>query len=289
MAREFASVNAGLWGDPDFRLLPPAAQHLYLLLWTSPDLSYAGVHDWRPGRLAARSSGFTGAHVDTVGQCLQARHFIVVDDDTEEALVRSWIRFDGLMKQPRMAISVVKGYSSTASDTLRAVLVHELRKVEQDRPDLLCWKDDRVRDVLSHPSVSAKDLPAPDDPFGDGFGDGFALGLAQTPSKVYPSVSGSPTPAPAPAPLLPAPPTPGRKRPARAIPDDWKPTQKHAALAAERGADLSTEAFRFRNHAIANDRRQANWDAAFNNWLGKAKPDPTQGGTIVDRRPEAWR
>jgi hypothetical protein len=52
---------------------------------------------------------------------------------------------------------------------------------------------------------------------------------------------------------------------------------------------LSTEAFRFRNHAIANDRRQANWDAAFNNWLGKAKPDPTQGGTIVDRRPEAWR
>lgn len=54
------------------------------------------------------------------------------------------------------------------------------------------------------------------------------------------------------------------------IPDDWKPSEKHAELASSKGLDLAEQAFRFRNHAIANDRRQRNWAAAFNNWLSKA-------------------
>ena len=60
------------------------------------------------------------------------------------------------------------------------------------------------------------------------------------------------------------------RTPEHAIPDDWKPTEKHAELATTKGLDLDEQAFRFRNHAIANDRRQRNWAAAFNTWLSKA-------------------
>ena len=199
MAREHGRVNVEIWSDPEFRRLPPAAQHLYLLLWTSPGLTYCGTHDWRPGRLAALSSGWTADHIAAVGDCLAARYFLVIDDDTEEVLIRSWARFDGLLKQPRMAVSYATAYATVASERLRAVLVHETNKIRQAHPELTCWKDKRVAGMLEHPSVSAKEIPTPDDPFGDGVGDGVALGLAQTRGGVSPRVCTPPTPAPTPA------------------------------------------------------------------------------------------
>ena len=193
MPRIFAKVNAGIWGDPDFRALPPAAQHLYLTLWTSPDLTFCGTHDWRPARLTGLSSGWTADHVRTIAACLEARHFLVIDNATEEALIRSWARFDETVKQPRLAVSYVNAYNSTASPALRSVLVHETKKMRDLWPELSCWHDQRVTEILSHPSVSAKDLPTPDDPFGDGVGSALALGLPQTQGKVWGSVSVPPT------------------------------------------------------------------------------------------------
>lgn len=73
--------------------------------------------------------------------------------------------------------------------------------------------------------------------------------------------------------------SPGRKRPKRAIPDDWKPTTAHEKYASERNLDLPSEAFRFRNHAHSVDRRCANWNSAFTNWLSNAKPAPKQART----------
>lgn len=80
--------------------------------------------------------------------------------------------------------------------------------------------------------------------------------------------------------------SPVRKRPAHAIPDDWKPTVKHQEYASQNNLDLSTEAFRFRNHAESVDRRLSNWNAGFTNWLSKAKPDRSR--SVNDKRPEGW-
>ena len=80
-----------------------------------------------------------------------------------------------------------------------------------------------------------------------------------------------------------------RKRAKHALPDDWKPNTKHQDYANENGVDLSSEAFRFRNHAHANDRRQVDWDAAFRMWLSKAvdfaPPKPKQRPVGI---PEGW-
>lgn len=200
MAREHGRVNVEIWSDPEFRKLAPAAQHLYLLLWTSPALTYCGTHDWRPGRLAALSGGSSAELVEAAGACLAARHFLVIDEETEEVLIRSWARFDGLLKQPRMAVSYATAYASVASESLRMVLVHETKKIRTQHPELTCWGDKRVSGLLDHPESSAKDLPVPEDPFGDDFGDAFALGLAQTSGRVSTRVCTPPTPAPTPAP-----------------------------------------------------------------------------------------
>jgi hypothetical protein len=59
-----------------------------------------------------------------------------------------------------------------------------------------------------------------------------------------------------------------RKRAAKALPDDWQPSDNHRAFAAEHALNLSHEVGQFRNHAKSHDRRQADWDAAFRMWLG---------------------
>lgn len=196
MPRDHARVNVTIWTDPDFRALPLVAQHLYFMLWTAPALSYCGVHDWRPGRLAALADDLCADDVEMIGACLEARHFIVVDSDTEEVLIRSWARFDGLMKQPRMAVSYASAYAQVASAKLRSVLVHETERIRNDAPGLTCWADKRVAEVLTHPSVSAKDLDVPNDPFRDG----FTPGLAQTSGRVSTRVCTPPTPTPTPTP-----------------------------------------------------------------------------------------
>lgn len=301
MARDYAAVNLSIWQDDDFRDLPPAAQWLYFTLWTHPTLSYCGVTDWRPGKLAALSRGWKAEHIERVADCLRARHFIVTDDDTEEVLIRSWVRFDGLMKQPRLAVSFANAYAAVGSKVLRGVIVDEANKNRERDPGLVGWTKPQVAEVLSKARLDVRSLPTTEDPFGDGFGDdfgdGFALGLAQTQGRVSGSVKGSvsvpPTPAPAPAPLhqhreadASLSPRTRRRKPEKPIPDDWKPSTKHAEQAMERGVSLSSEAMSFRDHAVTHDRRCADWDAAFRNWLRKAKPEPA---TVIDRRPEAWR
>lgn len=196
MARDHAQVNVGLWNDPEFRALPPPAQHLYFVLWTDPNLSYCGVVDWRPGRIATKAANWTEASFANAADCLRARHFIVIDTDSEECLVRSWVRWDGLMRQPRLAISYVKAFTTVSSNLLRGVIVDELHRLQEREPSFSCWTDRRVTDLLEHPRISAKSEVSVQDPFGD---RSRPL-LTQTLVNAQGSVQPPPTPAPTPTP-----------------------------------------------------------------------------------------
>jgi hypothetical protein len=61
-----------------------------------------------------------------------------------------------------------------------------------------------------------------------------------------------------------------RRSPERPLPDDWKPLDRHRKSAQGLSLDVDAEARRFRLHALANDRRQRNWDQSFDLWLEKA-------------------
>jgi len=293
MPRDHATVNYGMVADNDYRSLPSPAQLLYINMWVAAGISYCGVRDWRPSRISGWTEDTTTADVLAAGDCLRARHFIVTDDDTEEALVRSWVRFDGVMRKPRLAISFVSAYYETASSTLRKVIVHEAKKLQRNEPELPCWSDPRVISVLEQESCSAKDLP----PVSDPFEPGFAPGLEQTLHRVSTGVSTARTPSPTPTPLTPAPsgspevadeqdaPTPsapakksGKKKSATPLGDDWRPTEDHLTRCIDRGLDPALELEKFRAHAEANDRRQVSWNAAFTQWLLTARPP--QGGTV---------
>jgi len=215
MARQFAQVNLSIWDDDDWLDLTPGAQHLYLTLLAHPTLSFAGVADWRPGRIMAMSKRWGAEAFYKAAFELSDAHYIVIDSSTEEVLLRSFLRHDKVLKQPRLAVSVTKAFSQIASRKIRQAVVFELQRLMREQPELTCWNDDRMLNVAAQEAVDSRTL---DTDFDVTYDPTLGVGLGQTMTNV----SGLPTPAPSPTPgnLHPA-----AKRSAAASPvedgDDW--------------------------------------------------------------------
>jgi len=296
MARKYAQINVSIWQDADFRALPALAKQLYLDLWLHPTLSYAGVADWRPGRFAGLHPDLTTEDILTLARCLEARLFIIPDEETEEVLIRSWVRFDGLLKQPRLSVSYANAYAAVTSNEIRGVLVHEAKKLHKLEPDLAGWKATSVQDILDQPSLDPRSRDLPADPYAEGlppaslpgkapFGPNAAQRLA---SVSLPPTTSTTTPTylhdvPAADATDDDEKKSTRRRPERPLPASWKPTARHHEFANEHRIDIAQQVIAFRNHAETHDRRARNWDAAFRTWLSKALEFAEQqpGGTSL--------
>lgn len=128
--KDHAEINLDIWGDDDWLDLTPPAQHLYFVLWTSPQLSYCGTGEWHPGRISCKARGWTPAAVEMAGAELSRELFLVIDTATEEFILRSWMKHDGIWKKPNMAVSMANARAALASRTLRGVVVHEVAKIK---------------------------------------------------------------------------------------------------------------------------------------------------------------
>lgn len=200
MANDFARVVRSIWSDDDFRALSHGAQWLYFHLLTSPSLNYCGVTDWRPKRIAALTADLTEDTVEAYSVELEGNLFTVVDRDSEEALIRTFIRHDGLMASPNMAAAMSKAHAGTVSGALRGVVVHELKRLQKDEPDLRGWNRPESRTLLRREAVTPQEAfdKLPRYTFGLGSGNPSVKGSGN-PSE-NPSTKRSPTPAPAPTP-----------------------------------------------------------------------------------------
>lgn len=130
MARSFAALYHRIWADPAWRALDVDAQHLYLLLISQNNLNLAGVLPLQVRKWSKCSHGWDEKVVADALDRLRATHFVVVDDDTEEVLVRTLVRNDGAYKTPGMLTSILKFAESIQSPGLRTVLAVELGKLE---------------------------------------------------------------------------------------------------------------------------------------------------------------
>lgn len=61
-----------------------------------------------------------------------------------------------------------------------------------------------------------------------------------------------------------------QKRVLRSISDEDKPTEKHFSLGRTLGVDVGPEWGKFKNYCLAHDKRYANFEAAFRNWIATA-------------------
>jgi hypothetical protein len=157
MARDHARIQTSIWIDDDFLDLTPPAQHLYMVLCTQLKLSFCGVFDWRPGRIAQLSQGWTTGQVERAAAELAKNLYIVIDDDAEEVLVRSFIRNDGLLSSPNITKAMFTAYSAAMSRDIRGVIVHELKRLHNENPALKGWEI--CKDLLGKRSIDPSELP----------------------------------------------------------------------------------------------------------------------------------
>lgn len=273
MARDRANINTSIWTDQDWRDLSRDEQWLYMLLMTHPSLTYAGVADWRTARLSAMAGHTTREDIERAARGLQAARFVFVDDDTEEILIRSFLRHDGLLKQPKLSISMVNAFGAVASKPIRQVIVHELQRLNSEHPEWGAFTQEKVQALLK---LEGKDMAAFTPSFTPAFTPPVTPTLGQadplrtttaTSTATSTVVEGSGE---------------GRRKPARRLPESWAPKSAHTEYAQAEGINLEFQAARFRSHAEANDRRQADWDAAFRNWLLKAEKTTTTKNALWD-------
>lgn len=192
MARDRANIRTDMIGDDKYRELTHSEQWLYKLLLIHPSLSYAGVADWRPGKLASTTSDLTAEDVRRIGQGLQAKYFIYIDEETEEVFIRSFVKHDGLLKQHRLPISMANDYAAISSKDIRKFFVHELGRAKEKFPNLKCWEMDRVTGLLERDSADMKKISYGDtlpiafaEGYGKGYGIGYGNGYAETSVEGY--------------------------------------------------------------------------------------------------------
>jgi hypothetical protein len=186
MAREKTAINVDIWGDADFRNLTAAAQSLYFKLMSHPKLDYCGVVEFHPGRLAALSREQTAGDVMIAAQELSQTFYCVFDQDTDEVMVRGFLRHDGVLLQPRLAVSAAKAYAAIGSNKIRAVVVYEIQRFRKEYPDLAAWEKPQMKTLLKQEAVpvtqTTTDLSWD---FGQSIGDIYGRRSDQTDGERY--------------------------------------------------------------------------------------------------------
>jgi hypothetical protein len=154
LPRDHARVRLDIWTDDDFTDLTSPAQWLYIRLWSAAGLNYAGVTDWRPGRIAASCAELTATDVEMIAKELETGEYVVIDRRSEECLIRSFVKHDGFMDKWNMAAAYCSAWASVSSKALRGVAVHELKKLHRDNPDWKTWDRDDVKQVLGKRAIT---------------------------------------------------------------------------------------------------------------------------------------
>lgn len=178
MARNYAQLRSAIWQNENFKNeLDVDAQWLYFVLLSQPNINTAGVLPLQERRWARFAHGMTGPRVTAALERLNAYWYVVVDEDTEEVLVRTFIRHDGLWKQPNVLKSALGHVQSTVSPTLRAVLRYELSRLPID--ELPTERAERTRALIERvtgtlPETLPEGFPEPfPEPFQEGVPNPF--------------------------------------------------------------------------------------------------------------------
>lgn len=131
MPRGEARIRVTIWDDEDYTSLPMDAQWLYEALLSQKTLNHAGVltiprREW--SNLC--SDDDAPERIKRARALLEQRRYVVVDDDTDELLVRSYIRRDVEAAPPGTFRSAMNAAIAVSSPRIKAVLHKELLRLD---------------------------------------------------------------------------------------------------------------------------------------------------------------
>ena len=272
---EYGKIFKRVWGDADFKALTCQQQLLYLKLVSQTDISLAGVLTLATIRWAGQTAGVTDKDIARTLAELEAARFIVCDRETQEVLVRSYVRNDLGWRSSKTMKAVKAAVGRILSPRLRGVVSAELLKVDtsglSDRKSETYelspreYIDSAIRDLVDeNPPVDTPcDTPSdtPCDTPCDTPSDGVSRSGPLTHALANANANAN---------------APARERTttrAHQLPDDWQPKPETVAAmsAAMPGVDFRLEHAKFRDHYKSNGKAMKDWDATWRNWMRRVK------------------
>lgn len=130
MARAYANVATAIWRDDDFLVLTVEEQQAYFLLISQPDISAAGVLTMALTRWASRAKGATRESFRAALDGLQDHRYVVIDDETDELLVRSFVRWDGGYTNSKRRFAIRDAADQIVSSAIRRALAAEFERLD---------------------------------------------------------------------------------------------------------------------------------------------------------------
>jgi len=91
---QYGKLRIGCWRESDWVKLSADAQWLYEYLVSQPSTDSAGVFPIQISKWAKGAADMTVDRVKAAARMLDDRNFIVVDHDTAEGIIRTYIRDD---------------------------------------------------------------------------------------------------------------------------------------------------------------------------------------------------
>lgn len=139
MARNHARIHVRIWSDPDFKRLNRDEQHAYFVIISQARVNFCGVLDYMPHRLANLTADVTIEDIENAVKLLEDARYVVTDNDTQEMLIRSFIRNDGLLNGINITKAMANDYAEVMSDKLRSCIDKELIRAYREAPEAGGW------------------------------------------------------------------------------------------------------------------------------------------------------
>ena len=251
MARKFAQVKVTIWDDPDFVALDADAQRLYFVLMTRSDISMAGVITWHAGRLAQLAKDTDAATIEATAAKLERAQFIVIDRDTDECLLRTFVRHDDALRRgPLTAGGVLGGWRAVYSHRIKTVIAHAVGDEQGLKEGVLSV----IEPLLDWASFTPLDTPS----------EGADEGSSDTPSGQPTATNQQPTTS-----------NPRADRAGTRISDDFTPDASLRDWAAKQAphVDVDRETANFVDYWAAKSGKDAtklDWRRTWQKWMRKA-------------------
>lgn len=163
MARSYARYTTSIWHDDNFVALTPEQQAMYFLLDGQAEVTACGTLPLRPRRWSRMARSWTPERVTEVLGELAERGHVVIDEDTEELLIRKFVKWDGGYTNSKRLPVIRESAMDIASPILRRALAREFAKLGlSDMASDLGWNS--AWDTAWHsPSDTASDSTTAED------------------------------------------------------------------------------------------------------------------------------
>lgn len=189
MARSYGALKVAVWEPTSgFRNLTQLAQWAYVLLISQPQINNLGVLPFTPEKWVRFAFGMRHETLDEALTELDELRYIVVDRETGELLVRTFIKHDKVWQQPSLATNARKLIREVESDRIRGLLTsrHPWLLTSESRETIEAYElavENEQQSQEKTPAGSPLKTP-PDSPLGSrapagaGAGEGSGVGAA---------------------------------------------------------------------------------------------------------------